>query len=58
MKINLTKRHLTDLELALKELNSKAKETKSRTEKTRIREMALSISDILVRHDNRLEKEY
>lgn len=57
-KINLTKRHLSDLEMAVKELNLKAKETKSLKEKHRLRDLAVTVSDILVRHENRLEKEY
>ena len=57
MKVNLTKLHIEKLEKALIVI---AKERKNAVgaEKKELRETEVLISDILVRHDNRLEKEY
>lgn len=57
MKINLTKKLVEHLEIAHKQLKADAKNVTG-AEKKELNEVALSISEILVRHENRLEKEY
>lgn len=56
-KVNLTKQHLRDIEKVVKILKLQAKDL-SGVAKKEMRELAVSVEDILVRHDNRLEKEY
>jgi len=57
MKVNLTKKHIEGLEKALVVLKANAKTAKGKN-KTEAHETALLVEDILVRHDNRQEKDY
>ena len=56
-KINLTKTHLAHLEKAVRVLKNEAKKL-SGQEKKELNEVAVTVSDILVRHENRKEKDY
>lgn len=57
MKVNLTKKHIDDLEKAVKIIKECGTYASGKSKKE-VKDIALSLEDILVRHDNRLEKEY
>jgi hypothetical protein len=57
MKVNLTKKHIEDLEKAVQIIKRNAKNSKGQVKKDEL-DVAVTIGDILVRHDNRTEKEY
>lgn len=56
-KINLTKGHLTKLEAVNKALQTRMKYAKG-AEKKELKDLSLTVQDILIRHENRKEKEY
>lgn len=57
MKVNLTKKHIEALEATVAILKANGKLAKGK-EKAEIRQNEVTLSDILVRHDNRTEKDY
>ena len=59
MKVNLTKKHVNDLEKAVKLIESLSKALKlTGAPRKEVVDVRVSLSDILVRHENRTEKDY